>query len=214
MRRPSSTGNHFVVQTPGIHIWVQLERRRSWTAQSGSSSISAGDKWATPGEVKGKRGGAATPVAGQEPKSTAVRLATGVIRPASGMRVIIHTGRKKKKSWRRARVARSSRRACWRQSTLKKPPPPPPPPPGALAWWGDGAASHVTLALCEKENGRVLCASRWETVVFAAHERAASWCPARLALCACARTGVGVCRRGGATSLKVFLFRRFTTCPI
>lgn len=71
---------------------------------------------------EGKRGGAATPVAGQEPKSTAVRLPTGVIRPASGMRVIIHTGRKKK-SWRRARVARSSRRACWRQSTLKKPPP-------------------------------------------------------------------------------------------
>lgn len=45
---------------------------------------------------EGKRGGAATPVAGQEPKSTAVRLATGVIRLAPGMRVIIHTGRRKK----------------------------------------------------------------------------------------------------------------------
>lgn len=31
----------------------------------------------------------------------------------------------------------------------------------------------MTLALCEKENGRVLCASRWETVVFGAHKRAA-----------------------------------------
>lgn len=46
---------------------------------------------------EGERGGAATPVLGQEPRSAAARLNTGVISPASGMRVIIHIGGRREK---------------------------------------------------------------------------------------------------------------------
>lgn len=82
-----------------------------------------------------KRGGAATPVAGQEPKSTAGRLATGAIRPASGTRVIIHTGRKKKKKKPKACTSGTfiTEGLLETINTEEAPPPHPTPPPGALA---------------------------------------------------------------------------------
>lgn len=130
---------------------------------------------------EGERGGAATPVLGQEPKSTAARLDTGVISPASGMRVIIHMGGKKKS-------LRSSWRTCCRQSSVKKPATPPPPRCISLArrW------RRATLALCEGERRSAVHLTLGDTAIWRTRTRSRSL--ARSA-------GVGVSGRGGAISL-------------